>query len=291
MKRIYLIVTTISLAANSFAQSDSAAEATQVETSAAKSTLTLGASYSNNASYYGQRAIESMPYVLAMASWRHHSGFYLTGAGYKLLKDSGGVVSASSLGAGVSFKPGKNVTADVSYSHTFYPAGSPFLQAANANSASASLSLEKWLTTTANVDYAFGKTQDLFASLSASKFISLGSLFNSSDLLSITPSAEVVGGTRHFYETYITEKRLRDSLAGIPLSPLLGDSGGGETVTTTKAKTSFDLVSYNFRLPLAYNRAAYQVEIAYQLSVLSTKAAYASQKTNSFFSAAFYYQF
>ena len=280
----------MSLACNSFAQSDTTADVTQAETSAAKSTLTLGLSYSNNASYYGQRAIDNMPYVLAMASWRHHSGFYLTGAGYKLLKDSGGVVSASSLGAGVSFKPGKNVTADVSYSHTFYPAGSPFLQAANANNASASLSIEKWLTTTANVDYAFGKTQDVFASISTSKFISLGSLFKSGDLVSITPSAEVVGGTRHFYQTYITEKRLRDSLAGIPLSPLLGDAGG-ETVTTTKSKTSFDLVSYNFKLPLAYNRAAYQVEIAYQLSVLSTKAAYVSQKTNSFFSAAFYYQF
>jgi hypothetical protein len=289
MKRIYIIVISILIAVKGVAQSDTAIEAIKNEAAAENSTLTLGASYSNNVNYYGQRALEKMPYLLAMASWRHHSGFYLTGAGYKLLKDSGGVVSASSLGAGVGFRLGKNVSADLNFSHTFYPAGSPFIQAANANSASASLSLEKWLTTTANVDYAFGKTQDVFTSLAMSKVVSLGSLFNANDVVSITPGIEIIGGTRHFYETYITEKRLRDSLAGILLPPLLG-GGDNETVSTTKTSTSFNLVSYNFKLPLAYSRSSYQLEVAWQLSVLNKKTT-GSAQTNSFLTASFYYQF
>lgn len=290
MKRTYIILIVTLLTANTFAQSDTTSEETPVEGARTASTLTLGASYSNNVNYYGQKAAEKMPYLLAMASWRHRSGFYFSGSGYKLLKDSGSIVSASSLGAGVDFKLGKNVSADINFSHTFYPAGSPFLQAANANNASASVSLEKWLTTTANVDYAFGKTQDLFASFIMSKVIHLGSLFDANDLISITPAVEVVGGTRHFYKTYITEKRLRDSLAGIPLAPLFGGSGDEETFSTsTKKSTSFDLMSYSFKLPFAYSRASYQVEIAWQLSVLDKKAT-GSAQTNSFISASFYYQ-
>lgn len=290
MKRIYIIVICTFVAGSSFAQSDTTSDTVQNESSDTRSTLTVGASYSNNISYYGQRAIDKMPYVLAMASWRHHSGFYLTGAGYRLLKDSGGVVSASSVGTGVGFRLGKSVSADINYSHTFYPAGSPFLQAANANNASASLSLEKWLTTTANVDYAFGKTNDVFASITTSKSVPFGSLFNSNDIVSITPAIEIIGGTRHFYETYITEKRLRDSIAGIPLSQLIGSGDGDSGTTLTKASTRFDLVSYNFKLPLAYNRASYQLEIAWQLSVVD-KRAMGSTQTNSFITASFYYQF
>lgn len=290
MKRIYIIVMSVLTAMGSFAQSDTASEAAQAESSA-KSTLTVGASYSNNVNYYGQRGVDKMPYLLAIGSWRHRSGFYFTGGAYKLLKDSNGVVSASSLGAGMGFNLGENLSADINFSHTFYPAGSLFVQAANANSASASISLEKWMTTTANIDYAFGKTQDVFASLSTSKLINIGSLFSSKDLVSITPAVEIVGGTRHFYQTYITEKRLRDSIAGIALPPLLGGSDGGETTSTsTKTRTSFDLVSYNVKLPLTYNRSSYQLEITYQLSLLNKLAA-ETRQLNSFVTASFYYQF
>jgi hypothetical protein len=289
MKRIYILVITALPALNSFGQSDTTENTARSNADVKKSTLTFGASYSNNVNYYGQRAVDNMPYVLASASWRHSSGIYFTGAGYKLLKERASAVSASSLGAGVGFNIGKDVSADLNYSHTFYPAGSLFVQAANANNASASLSIEKWLTTTTTVDYAFGKTQDVFASFNMSKFVSLGSLFDSSDLISITPGIEVVGGTRHFYQNYITEKRLQDSLAGVALPPLLG--GSTNETATTKASTSFDLVSYSFRLPIAYNRASYQFEIAYQFSMLSKPAASETHKSNSFFTVSFYYQF
>ncbi len=146
------------------------------------------------------------------------------------------------------------------------------MQAANADNASASLTLENWLSTTANVDYAFGKTQDVFVTLGTGKFINLGSLFSPKDLVSLTPAVDVVGGTQHFYETYVTEKKLRDSLLGILLPPVLGGSGSGNSETTTTTSTSFDLLSYNLKLPLAYNRAHYLLEVAYQLSVLGKQS-------------------
>lgn len=287
MKLMYILAIAITVGNSSFAQTDTSANAAPAE-AVANSTLTLGVSLSNNVNYYGQSAAEKMPYVLALASWQHHSGFYLMGAGYKLLQESGGAVSASSAAAGFGFRLSSSLSADVNYSHTFYPTASPFIQAANANSVSASVSLHKWLTTTANVDYAFGKTNDVFTSLTISKPIQTGTLFSDNDGVSITPAFELIGGTRHFYETYVTEKRLRDSIAGIPLPPLSG--GGTETESTTKSSTAFDFVSYNFKLPVSYSRARYEFEVAWQLAAVSKKVT-GSAETNSFFIASFYYQF
>lgn len=289
MKPVITFIATALLNAACFAQADSTQVAPDT-TIVNKSTLTLGASYANNASYYGQRAQESMPYIAASATYQLRSGIYFSGMAYKLLNDSGAAVSASSLGAGISFNLSKSLTADISYSHTFFPSGSPFIQAANADNVSASLTLNNWLSTSANVDYAFGKTQDVFVTLGTGKFINLGSLFSPKDLVSLTPAVNIVGGTQHFYETYVKEKRLRDSLLGILLPPVLG--GGGQTTeTTTTIKTSFDLLSYNFKLPLAYNRASYLLEVVYQLSVLGKEPDPGTGKTNSFFTLSFYYQF
>jgi hypothetical protein len=289
MKSIITLFTTAFLGTYCFAQTDTiqAAPDTAIVN---KSTLTLGVSYANNASYYGQRAQESMPYIAASATYQLRSGIYFTGMGYKLLNDSGAAVSATSLGAGISFNLSKTLAADISYSHTFFPSGSPFIQAANADNVSASLTLTNWLSTSVNADYAFGKTQDVFVTLGTSKFINFGSLFSPKDFVSLTPAVNVVGGTQHFYETYVKEKRLRDSLLGVLLPPILGGGqNGNETTTTTK--TSFDLLSYNFKLPLAYNRASYLFEAAYQLSILGKKPETGTERTNSFFTLSFYYQF
>src|SRR5258705_661873 len=90
-----------------------------------KSTFTIGAVYSNNASYYGQRAQENIPYAAVAATYRLRSGIYFSGLAYRLLNDSGSFVSAGNAGLGIGFKLSKRLSADLSYSHTFYPANSP----------------------------------------------------------------------------------------------------------------------------------------------------------------------
>lgn len=290
MKRIFTLLISAPWCLHSFAQTDSTV-VPAADSVVSQSAFTIGATYANNAGYYGQKAKENMPYAAVVASYRHKSGLYLTGMAYKLLNDSANTVSAGSVGAGFSFNIAKNLSADISYSHTFYPTHSPFLQAANADIASASLTLDNWMSTTANVDYAFGKTEDYFVTLGTGKFVNLGSLFSPKDFVSLTPSVDVVAGTQHYYQSYVTEKKLRDSLLGI-LGPILGGgSNQGSSETKTTVSTSFDLLSYNFKLPLAYNRAHYLLEAAYQLSVLSKQGDTGTGKANSFFTLSFYYQF
>lgn len=271
-----------------FAQQDSIAVADSSDP--VKSTFTIGVSYANNASYYGQKALEKTPYVAAVASYRHKSGLYATAMAYRLVKDSQTLASASSLGAGYAFNISKKLSVDLSYSHTFYPSLSPFLQAANANNASLSFTHTGWLSTTIGADYAFGKTNDVFVTAGVGKMINLGSI-SPKDLVTLNPSIDVTAGTQRFFETYVEEKKLRDSLLGmLPIPPIFGQPGSTPT-TTTKTKTSFDLLSYNLKMPLAYNRAHYMLEISYQLSVLSNKAQTGAGNANSFLTASFYYQF
>lgn len=261
----------------------------QTDSMPSKSTLTLAAVYSNNASYYGQKAEANTPYAAVAATYQHKSGLYFTGQTYKLLNDKSSSVSATSLGAGFNFKVGQKFSTDLSYSHSFYPNYSPLLQAENADNASLVLSYDSWIKTTLTGDYAFGKTSDEFVTGGISKAINLFNI-SEKDIFTFSPSANVVGGTQHFYKTYLTQQKLRDSVLGILTDPLFGNPSTSNNIDTV-ATTSFNILSYNFRCPIAYNRAHYVLEAAYQLSVLSNKAQAGAGKANSFLTFSFYYQF
>lgn len=281
---IFIIVITI-CSHFCVAQTDS----TAMDSASSKSTLTLAAVYSNNASYYGQRAAEKIPYVAVAANYQLISGFYFTGQTYKLLNDKNSTLSAGSLGAGVNFKVAKNLTTDLNYSHSFYAANSPLLQAANADNASIVLSYDSWFTTSLTGDYAFGKVNDAFVTAAFSKQISLFSM-GKKDVVTITPSAEVVGGTQHFYQTYIKEKKIRDSILRNLPAPALGRPNPNRHIDTVMT-TAFNILSYNFKLPLDYNRGKYIIEAAYQFSLLSGHVQTITGNVNSFFTFSFYYQF
>ncbi len=253
-----------------------------------KSTLTLGATYCNNADYYGQKAVENIPYFALSATYRFHSGIYFSGLAYRLLKDTANVVSAENLRAGYNFKMSKRFSAEISYSHTFYPSYSPLLQASNPDNVSATLTYENFLSSNLTADYAFGKTTDFFVTAGTGKEIHLGHL-TEKDIITITPTVAVTAGTQRFYQTYLIEKQLQDSLLGIILPPLTGP--GTTEISQTVTSTQFNILSYNFNFPLAYSRAGYMIEINYQLSLLSNKAASGPGQVNSFFTASFYYQF
>jgi hypothetical protein len=289
MKRYIFIIINTLFALAAVAQTDTAAVAAPDSVAPARSTFTIGAVYANDAGYYGQKAINANPYIALAASYRLKSGLYFTGQAYRLLHDSSGIASAGSIGIGWDIKMSEKWSLDISYSHTFFPEYSPMLQAANANNASLTLSYKPGLNFSIGGDYAFGKTNDAFVTGGIGKDISLGSI-SKKDLVYFSPSFNVVAGTQHFYETYITEKRLRDSLLGGVLSPIFG-TPTTEPETKTVSSTSFNLLSYNLKLPFSYNRSSYMIEAAYQLSVLSREAQLNPGKANSFLTLSFYYQF
>lgn len=282
MKRIFLFIIAMN-AGFCFGQENTG------DSASSKSTLTLAAIYSNNVDYYGQRPQELTPYVAAAANYRLASGIYFSAQSFKLLNDNTSAVSAAALGVGVNFNLSKNLTTDISYSHSFYPEHSPLLQAANNDNASISVSYDGWIKPTITGDYAFGKTNDIFLTGGLSKMINLFSITNK-DIVAITPSADIIAGSQHFIQTYITQKKIRDSLIGIITGPIFGNPPS-EYESNTVTYSQFNVLSYNFKLPLAYYRTHYVLEAAAQVSVLSNQAQSGPGKVNSFFTLSFYYQF
>lgn len=293
----YLILTILVLSGvKGLAQTEGAAMDT--DSVPGKSTFTLGVQYATNASYYGQKALERTPYIALLASYQHRSGLYVNGMAYRLLNDSSKLASAYAAGAGFEFRLAPHLKADIGYTYTFFPKLSPFLQAANPHTASASLTLEKWITGSATLDYTFGKTQDIFVTPAISKQISLFPIDSVSGII-FTPEINISFGTQRFFEYYQEDKIVRDSILGkalgrIPINlPVPGNPNrpGNTTTTTVRSSTSFDLLSYNLKLPLAYYRTNCLVEVSCLFSLLGQKVETRPGKLNSFFTASFYYQF
>lgn len=254
-----------------------------------KTTLTLATLYGSNVSYYGQVTNEKLPYVLANATLRFPIGFYLSVGSYKLLNYGSGL-SETDIGGGFDYDFNDRFTAGIGYTRSFFPANSPLLQASNENNVNLSAAYTwNWLESSLSTDYAFGEQDDIFLSLSNSKEIDIGYLFNEKNSLSIEPAIELSAGTRHFYTTYIIEKGKRDQAKGIVQKPNPPGNPNPST-TTTIASNNFDLLSYNFKLPLSLSRANYIAEISYQLSILGPKAEAELKRQQSLFGLAFYYQ-
>lgn len=257
-----------------------------------KTTLTLAAIYSNNVSYYGQSTAEKLPYILANATARLPIGIYFSAGAYKLLNMDGGV-SETDFGIGHAHDFTDKFNTDLSYTRSIFPKNSPLLQAANTNNINLTVNYTwPWFKSSLSADYAFGEERDCFVGINNSKDISLGTVFDEADQLSIEPAIEIVSGTQHFYTTYQQEKIKRNNGKGNGADNGNGNGNAdGSTEIITIPKTSFNLLTYNFKLPLAYNRSSYLAEVAYQLSVLSSSAITEAKKQQSFISLSFYYQF
>lgn len=255
-----------------------------------KSTITLAALYSSNVSYYGQTTNEALPYILGNATVRFPGGLYLSGGSYKLLNYGGGI-SEIDLGAGFDYTLNEKLAAGIAYTRSFFSKNSPLLQASNENNVNLSAIYEwHWLQSSVSADYAFGTQKDIFLSLTNSKTIGIGNLFNSKNSLSLEPAIELVAGTRRFYETYTIEKSKRENANGKGKSPVSPGNSNSSTINT-RIFDSFNLLSYNLKLPLHLSRANYLAEISYQLSALASKADTELKRSQSFIGLAFYYQF
>lgn len=254
--------------------------------SAKKVTTTAALLYNSDISYFGQATTTSYPYVLANVTLRLPFGLYFAGGGYQLLNDSTGI-SEADLGIGYDYQFNDTWSTSIAYTRSFFPATSPLLAASNENNINISTTYEGQLFKSAlAIDYAFGKQQDIFITLTNSKSIDLGSFFTEKNQLSIEPTFEVFAGTRHFYQTYITIQQQHNNGKG---------KGNGmqsnQILTTEIPKNSFNLFSYNFKLPITLSRANYLIEASYQLGIMGKKAEESLKSHFSIYGIAFYYQF
>jgi hypothetical protein len=299
MKQYLLLTLIIFSGVCSYAQTSKNSSAAVDTTEKPRTSLTLAALYGSNVSYYGQVSSQQLPFTLGYAKVSFPTGLWLSAQMYKLLNSESGFSGASAT-AGYSFNLSKDFSGDFSYSRSFFPDSSQLLQSANQDIASVGLDYDwQWLTTGLSADYVFGSESALYSTFNASKYIDLGISLSSKDYFTLEPGFEVVGGTQRFKTTTTNPPQP----GGPPLIPPVLDNplgkgnGKGKNIikgregeTTTTTSTAFNLLSYTFTLPLAYNRANYTLEASYQGTVLS-KSVSDSQKLQSFFNLGFYYIF
>lgn len=257
-------------------------------TESKKTHLSLATIYSSNVNYYGQTASSAQPYVLGNASLSFPTGISLSAQTYKLLNSAESGLSATTLTLGYDVDLSKKLVAGFSYSHSFYPQNSELLQSTNTDFISAALSYNgNFLTSALSADYSPGKENVFYSTLSLSKDIDLGISLSSKDYFSLKPSVDVVGGTQRFNDTVFTKPP-----ANVPLKEKIKRfiADGNNPNAKVVSSTTFNVLTYNFTLQLAYNRANYSVEVSYQGAVAS-KAVSDSRKIQSFFSLGFYYIF
>ena len=286
MRTFYISLILVCIASKVFAAKDS------LNTDSTKTSLTLATIYSTNANYYGQTTEAKLPYLLTNATLRFKNGFSFSVGGYKLL-NSGSGISEFDLGVGYDYKISKNSSGSFGYTRSFYPDNSPLIQSVSGNTASATLAYDwKLFNTLISSDFAFGDGNSfIFLTLGNSKLFDLGSVFSDKDYLSLEPSIEIVSGasisendTASNGSSSVGGKKKKGGLVR-KLFPQPSSATNSFTIPP------FDLLSYNFKLPLAYNRTHYTIETSYQLSVLGKNLAGYSSPTRSFFNLSFYYMF
>lgn len=271
------------------------------------SVFSTGASYGNTANYYGQTTAQKLPYVSTDLSYQSKLGFYIAGSAIKLV-DLAPAVSEVAVSAGYSKDITKRLGASASYTRFFFAKDSPLPQSVNPNTASLGLTYDfRWLKSALNSDYVFGQVKDKQGNLMKDFYITfnnyrsvdLGS-FGKKDFITLEPSISIIGGTQVLVDSIPVETKGNPSGVGRGVGQELEKLRGqgaplGRIANRGKFRevysTNFDYLTSVVNIPLAYNRAHYTIEAAYQLSIPNKNFEGIVHENQSFFTLSFTYLF
>jgi hypothetical protein len=230
-------------------------------------TIFFGLTYGNNSSYLGRYQTEVLPYYSADISYKSKSGFWLSMFAYDI-KNSTAFVDEVDVMSGWNIDLSKRVDASVFYTRFFFMESTELIKASVQNTASASVGLD-WshLYSKITGHYIFGDTDDFFLVLDNSRYFELTEIFNKDDYLSLEPKISIIAGTQTFVDTHYLNQ-------GTPLirpggGPPKGNPGSGAVVPpgTESSRTVFDVLSYEFSLPVAYNTGKFSFEVTGRYSI------------------------
>lgn len=232
--------------------------------------LFFGLNYGNNASFLGRYQTDILPYYSVDISYKSKTGLWLSLLTYDI-SNSTTFVDEVDVMAGWTIDLSKHVDASVFYTRYFFTESTELIKASVANTATASLGLDwGFLYSKVSGHYIFGGAHDFFLVIDNSRYIEFPNIISKNDYLSLDPKISMISGTQTFVDTYYVNR-------GAPLfdppgnghSPPKGrpGSGGGAPLTRESLQTTFDILSYEFSLPVAYNIGKFSFEISGRYSI------------------------
>ncbi|WP_242923320.1 hypothetical protein [Pontibacter liquoris] len=237
---------------------------------------TVSLETANNSSFYGRNTAKQYPYVAATVSYVHNTGLWASATTYQLFNTED-YIDETDVSAGYSFKISPRATGNISYSRFIFSENTPLVKSVTANALTANAAVDwKILYTALTSSYVFGGSSDVFVVLENSRYIALNPLWKGKRAIGLDPKISLTGGTQEFSETHtITEqnkKSVGGAIGGIldPLKPGNGNSGnnGGTTTTTTTTTVHrFQLLNYEFLLPVVVSLGNFELEPSWRYSI------------------------
>jgi hypothetical protein len=263
---------------------------TSPDTVSRKSAWTIGLETADNSSFYGRNTQTRYPYAAASLTWAHASGFWVSATSYQLFNTED-YIDETDLSVGYSFAISKRMNGNLSYSHFLFSENAPIVKSVTQNALAANTTLDwKYLYTSLTGSYFFGDSKDVIMQLDNSRYIGLNSLWKGKNPVGLDPKISITGGTQEFSETYTVERKKK---IGDVFDDVLNPGKGGNNNTTTETKTThrFNVLSYDFHLPLVVMLGNFELEPAWRYSVPVNKLEGDESEARSYFSVKASYTF
>ena len=249
-----------------------------------KNSLSAGLNYGSDALFFGRTGPYKYPFVSGDMVINYKSGFFVYGSALKVLGYKP-VVDEIDVGGGYLYRLSKKLTGTASYTRFFFNDESEIIKSASSNDINLKNTLDwGFLKTSLIGDYLFGKSYDVFATVSNSKYWeSSFSIFDDQDYLSINPSFNFILGTQNFVQRYSIDHKYRLEANNIYIR---NENGPG-----ARANAKFTMLNYSFKLPISYNRPHYTLEFSYKYSIPVNVEGALHNRRESFYNLTFYYVF
>ncbi|HEY4650238.1 MAG TPA: hypothetical protein VIG72_02440 [Pontibacter sp.] len=243
-----------------------------------------------NSSFYGRNTATRYPYAAATLTYAHTSGFWVSATTYQLF-NTDDYIDETDASVGYSFQISKRMTGTLSYSRFFFSENAPMVKSVTENAATVNTTLDwKYLYTSLSGSYFFGESNDVIVQLENSRYIGLNPLWNGKNPVGLDPKIGVTGGTQEFSETYtVTRKKQLGDIFDDVLHP--GKGNNPKTTTTTTTKHQFQVLSYDFYVPLVVMLGNFELEPTYRYSIPVNKLEGDESEAKSFFSVKASYTF
>ena len=213
-----------------------------------KSYVKFQTSYLSNAVYQGRKDINTTQYLTPTIEYNHKSGLFAS-ASFSYLANDNSRIDSRNFCVGYSFDTSHHFGGSVYFSKPFYNTQSTNIKSDIKFSTSGSLTYYTGvvnITSTSSISFGESKT-DFGAILTLNHYFDL-----SSDTVyhtfSLDPTIAVYMGTSGIYQTYKSKRDNNRRPFGVPDIPI-----------TSTASNKFQVMSYEFCLPISYDRAKWGV--------------------------------
>ncbi len=250
-----------------------------------KQSVSVGVTAGSDASFFGRTSPKRYRYYTADAIYNDKTGIFAYSTIWKV-SGSYPTLDEIDLGAGYVYHLTKKLSGTASYSHFFFNINEQIIKSQSTNDIDMKNTYEfKWFKASIATDFLFGKSNDFFVTPAISKYYETKfGIFDDKDYLSFTPGISMILGTQNFVETYTVDQRADPN-------PALGFGSDTDNFLTAHANREFNVLNYSFRLPIAYNRPHYTLEMNTKYSIPVNVEGQLKNHREVFFNLTFYYLF